>query len=406
MCDTLGICQKGLVLFGKNSDRSPNEPQALEYHKPRQPSVDGKLHVTYETIQDHTKPTFSALLSRPVWMWGAEMGVNECGVCIGNEAVFTKGRYGKTGLTGMDLVRIALERCESADCAVNTIVALIEQYGQGGNCGFDHAFYYDNSFLILDRKKLFVLETSGREWAVRSSERDAISNRLSIGEEGTIYSGGERCDFTKRHLEPVYSFFSGSASRRGQSLHALESMQSVTEMLSALRTHKAGVDAPLCRSTVDSCCMHAGGAIGDHTTASLAVLVTESAIRVFATGGSTPCISAFKPWLFGNAPVAPIFAAGDPAASAYWLTHERFCRSFIGKRLPERYYAERNRMEDKWVQDAISANADQMATISSEADREERAFCASWNGVRFSDGKPSRAFLRYWNKKNRLLGGE
>lgn len=406
MCDTLGICQNGLALFGKNSDRSPNEPQVLEYHKPRQPSADGQLRVTYETIEDCDTPTFSVLLSRPVWMWGAEMGVNECGVCIGNEAVFTRGRYGKSGLTGMDLVRLALERCDSAERAMKTIIALLERYGQGGNCGFDHDFYYDNSFLILDRKNLFVLETAGKQWAVRSAERDAISNRLTIGTEGIAYSNGEKYNFRKKHLEPVYSLFSGSAKRRGQSMHALESIDSVTGMLSALRTHNDKIQNPMCENTVDSCCMHAGGAIGDHTTASLAVLLTKSDIRVFATGGSTPCISAFKPWLFGSMPIAPVFAAGDLSAKSYWLTHERFCRSLIGKQLPDRYYIERDRMESAWVTEAMAADAAEMTALSTEAERQEHAFYASWEGVNFPDGKPSRAFMRYWKKKDHLLGRE
>lgn len=52
--------------------------------------------------------TQAVILSKPAWMWGAEMGANASGVVIGNEAVWTR-LNGPSDcnekLLGMDLVR-------------------------------------------------------------------------------------------------------------------------------------------------------------------------------------------------------------------------------------------------------------------------------------------------------------
>lgn len=50
--------------------------------------------------------TYAVVLSRPAWLWGAEMGANEHQVCVGNEAVWGKeSADGEEALLGMDLVR-------------------------------------------------------------------------------------------------------------------------------------------------------------------------------------------------------------------------------------------------------------------------------------------------------------
>lgn len=119
------------------------------------------------------------------------MGWNEYGLNIGNEAVFTKvKRESSNGLIGMDLLRLALERCRTAQEATDLIVSLIKTYGQGGNCGFDKKFYYDNAFLIADGKDAFILESAGRNTAVKKADDiTAISNCLSIRKD---YSGNEQ----------------------------------------------------------------------------------------------------------------------------------------------------------------------------------------------------------------------
>lgn len=402
MCDTLGFLADGGALFAKNSDRSPNEPQTLEFH-PARTGLSGHLRATYISLPEAAE-THAALLSRPAWMWGAEMGVNDCGVCIGNEAVFTRGAYAQTGLTGMDLVRLALERSDSAKAALEQIIALLEQYGQGGNCGFDHDFFYDNAFLILDRSALYVLETAGKQWVYKQYQRQSISNRLSIRSEGDACSGGEAIDFCRTFTEPVYTRFSGSRRRRAQTQRCLKTAESVQDCMNALRTHDDCVKNPFARGSVSSVCMHYGGMVGDHTTASMIVSLEPERTVVWATGSSAPCVSLFKPYLFGSAPCAPVFAPDEPQAKAYWLSQESFRRALIGKRIPKEYYAARDALEAAWRGAAARAeDAADFAALTAGCAAEEHAFFAQWDPRRFSPAPASRVFFRRWQKKTEAL---
>ena len=403
MCDTLGRIGANRSFFAKNSDRSPNEVQIMEYHTAKH-GLSGAVNCTYISIPQ-SEQTYAVLLSRPSWMWGAEMGVNEFGLCIGNEAVFTKGAYGKTGLTGMDMVRLALERSKTAKEALELLISLLETYGQGGNCGFDHDFYYDNAFLLMDRDALYVLETAGKQWVYKHFDAVNISNRLSIGADADGCSGDAAFDFRKRYTEPVYTTFSGSARRMQQLRNFLPMADSLSGCMAALSQHDSHIKNPFAKGTVSSACMHYGGLVGDHTTASMVVSLEPGRTVVWSTGCSLPCVSLFKPWLFGTEEVLPVVSGGCKNGETYWLEAEKFRRQLLGKQLPAEYYAEKEAIQQRWIAvSAETADADYPA-FSRACLEEEQAFFAKWKDFTFEACACAPGFSGRWEKKNRVLWG-
>ena len=129
MCDTLYVRQNGVGWFAKNSDREPDEPQAMVWLPPAQDDATQTVRATYLDIPQQPR-RYGVLLSQPAWIWGGEIGVNTQGVAIGNEAVFSKRveRKGQS-LLGMDLLRLGLERGGTAREALDVIVWHLERYG-------------------------------------------------------------------------------------------------------------------------------------------------------------------------------------------------------------------------------------------------------------------------------------
>lgn len=191
MCDTFvalpDVTLGGELIFGKNSDRPRGEVQDVVAVPMQQHTAGDTVQCTYLEIHQ-ARQTFAVVLSKPRWMWGAEMGANEHGVVIGNEAVWTTEPCAETGLLGMDLVRLGLERGATACEALHWIVDLMEKYGQGGNCAEHFAFNYHNSYLIADSDEAWVLETAGRYWVAEKITNGtySISNSLSIHGKGDL----------------------------------------------------------------------------------------------------------------------------------------------------------------------------------------------------------------------------
>jgi secernin len=184
MCDTLCIVGDTGTLFGKNSDRPPREPQVVEPYGVR--AAGGVLRTQYLELPD--PGAAAVLLSRPAWLWGAEHGVNEHRVAIGNEKVWTvdDAKSAPPALLGMDLVRLALERSRTADEALDQLTTLLEAHGQGGSGEEDHDEPYFSSFLIADPEGGWIVETSQGTWAAKPlGPGGAISNRISLTTDWT-----------------------------------------------------------------------------------------------------------------------------------------------------------------------------------------------------------------------------
>jgi len=194
-CDTFVVLppltDSNFHIFGKNSDRPANEVQEIIFVSNEHTS-DNQDYVQCTHIQiPQVSTTYRCILSKPAWCWGAEIGANEHGVCIGNEAVFSKVSYEsrENALTGLDIVRLvvflfvvwieshfdsfrlALERSKTAKSAVKLIGELIEKYGQGGACYHASANMtytgYDNSFLVVDNEDAWSIETCDHVWVAK-----------------------------------------------------------------------------------------------------------------------------------------------------------------------------------------------------------------------------------------------
>jgi secernin len=198
MCDILlalpDATRKGSILFGKNSDRPVDDCQVL-FHSLRRPAEPGRrAQCSYVSVPDPGE-ALATIGCRPYWCWGYETGANEASVVGGNTAIFTRELQSpeqspSPGLTGMDLLRLGLERASSAEGAVAVIADLLERHGQWGSAvpGQDHASgSYDNAFLLADRREGWILETTGRRWVARRVDRATTS----ISNEPTIRSQWE-----------------------------------------------------------------------------------------------------------------------------------------------------------------------------------------------------------------------
>jgi dipeptidase len=393
MCDTFvalsDATADGSVILAKNSDREPNEAHEVVLVAAGEHDAGSTVRCTYLEIPQAPR-THAVLLAKPYWIWGGEMGANEHGVVIGNEAVFTKVPHEKEpGLIGMDLLRLALERAATAAEAVDVITSMLAAYGQGGNCGHTSDLRYDNSFIVADPTGAWVLETAGREWAVEQVRATrSISNAITLGttfdraSDGLVShavekgwaKGRDDFDFGRCYSDFLYTRFSDARTRQCRTtdrLNARRGAIGVPDAFTLLRDHgHDGADAahgwtpargPVAGLLGQTVCAHAGYGpvrISQSTGSWVSHLGADGTFTHWVTATSAPCTSVFKPvWFDAGMPDTGPRPGRDYDDASLWWRHENLHRETLRDyaALLPLYLDERNDLEARSIAVATPA---------------------------------------------------
>ena len=346
-CDTMvlpaafGVYGQNMLV--KNSDRPTGEPQPLCFYPAATHGPADTVKTTYLTIPQ-VAHTYAVIGSRPYWIFGFEMGYNECGLVIGNEAEGSRLPADEAdGLLGMDMLRLALERAATAREGIDVITGLLSTYGQKANaCTLFHRTY-ENSFILADARECWVLETAGREWAAKQIHTPkGISNCYSIGEGFDLCSENlERIAREHRFLSPDEPFdfakaysgrlvgqpFGVQRYRRLNELLALRERHDFSSLAAIFRDHFEGAlieprFGGTC-GTFMSVCMHMRDFGESETSASLLTRIDGELGIIGRYAPAQPCLSAYIPVYMTALPERMERAERSYDATSLWWQAKR-----------------------------------------------------------------------------------
>jgi secernin len=385
----------GSTLFAKNSNRLALESQPLVQVPPRRHRRGSRVRCQYVSIPQ-VRETRGFIGSQPFWLWGLEHGVNDCRVAIGNEAVFSRDPPGEEALLGMDLVRLGLERSQTARQALEVMTDLLETYGQGGPAIMGSTLGYHNSFLIADPAEAWILETSGKQWAARPVDGVGnISNHLSIDDDWSLASpdvekyavergwwaaGSGRFRFASAYSNTGATpshFSAGRFARARALLEEAAGRLTPQDMMRFLRDHgESGTILPEQRDPESAdfftLCLHAG-AIATATASMVARLRPQWDGRPdLWVSLAAPCTGVFLPlYLEGDVPAAYARGGASPDRASPWWRFKALQDAVLAR--PRGELVRLQRSWGEWEQELASRSellAEEVQTLQRRGDSE------------------------------------
>lgn len=344
MVATEKVTKNGELILAKNSDRPLNEAQPLCYFPSRDYEPGEEVQCTYIKVPQ-VSHTYACIGSRPYVFFGFEHGVNEWGVAIGNEQVSGKEIPERQwGLIGMDILRLALERANTAEMAVEIMGSLLEEYGTGGDPG-TRISAFNSNYIVADGKEAYLFESHQRSWVAKKVDKVGhLSNCYCIGQdytfigESVVQEAEEKGwvlpgqTFVPRDAWTIDDCVFGEAEgfaryARMQELMNPDKPIDMETMMKNLRDHYEDtflVNIPYgpASAKFPSICSHPGGVSGCATAASMVTILRKDVPKelrfTYWASMAPPCCSIFHPhYNTGKLPVllqnaGPIYHENDP----------------------------------------------------------------------------------------------
>lgn len=420
MCDTFvalsSATATGAVLLAKNADTEINEAQHLLKLPARSWPEGAKVRVTHLVIPQ-ARETFEVVLDKSFWLYGGEIGVNEHGVAVGNEAVFSNRPSDKDGVILIDLLRLILERCRTRHEAVDLVAHMLGTYGQGGNCELRGGSHFDGSFIVADPAGAIVIETAGQEWAAREVvDSGSISNGYTIHADWDRSSCAPGTDFAASFEDPEKTACVAAPERQSTtSRYLAERRGSITVRTMADLLRHTGDDdeyMPMKGDRPTRICMHAAP-YDDRLWQATGALISDTRgsddVVAWVTGTSGTDVSIFKPLLFGvDMPDIGPMPRETWIDGSYWWRHEILHRRAMAdyKNLVPAIRADFEALEDTFFAESESArkgSAKEKAQFVTEcwrkADEARETWISRLEARTYAISDP--AYRKMWDEYNR-----
>jgi secernin len=221
----------------------------------------------------------------------------------------------------MDLLRLALERADSAAKAVEVIGSLLETYGTGGDPAY-RVPYFNANYIIADTKEAYLFESCQRYWAAKKVERTGhLSNCYSLSDDYDIIGKNVVEEVIQKGWAPSAAKINVAAAftnddgdydwaegyfryyRQHQLMNNREPF-TVKMMMENLRDHYSEemrncLPYSVAAAKMPTICCHAGG-IGGCVTAASAVCSLNDKVPdpfkfVYWGSMAPPCCSIYRP---------------------------------------------------------------------------------------------------------------